>query len=144
MAVVALIYNKNGPVWIKGFIAAIVVSCVAGLLEVSLRVYLIFSFTNKQELKPTWLRESIETMSFFMSYLSWQLFFLYLILFTLFYWVNAKYNEHVVTYGTFNIESSGEDQRIIFVRRYSKITIVCTVVVFVGITIIFILKAAVP
>ena len=46
MAVVALIYNKNGPVWIKGFIAAIVVSCVAGLLEVSLRVYLIFYFTN--------------------------------------------------------------------------------------------------
>ena len=83
-------------------------------------------------------------MSFFMSYLSWQLFFLYLILFTLFYWVNAKYNEHVVTYGTFNIESSGEDQRIIFVRRYSKITISCTVIVFVGITIIFILKAVVP
>ena len=58
--------------------------------------------------------------------------------------MNAKYNEHVVKFGTFDTETRGEDQRIVFVRRYSKMTITCTIIVFIGITILFILKATVP
>ena len=49
MSIVALIYNRNGPNWIKGFIAAIAVSAVAGLVESSLRICLILYFPSPVE-----------------------------------------------------------------------------------------------
>ena len=51
-------------------------------------------------------RTLLETVSFFMDYISWQIYFVTMILFTLFYWVNAKYNEHVIKFGTTNTEST--------------------------------------
>ena len=58
-AVVALIYNRKGPNWIKGFIVAILVSCVTGLIDSTLRRFLLKRFpipekNSQQESEDSW------------------------------------------------------------------------------------------
>ena len=132
------IFNRKGPNWIKGFISSLFVSYVFLAITATIRLVLI---VRKPE--DSWVKTLLETLGFFMDYISWQIYFVTMILFTLFYWVNAKYNEHVIKFGTTNTESTHQ-QRVAFTKRYSKITMVLSIIVFLCITLFFILAATVP
>ena len=92
VALYALCYNRKGPKWIKGYIVAILMCYILVSGTASINIGLI-----AYNPKPSWQRTSLESLAFFMDYLSWEIYFLVLILFTLFYYVNAKYNEHVAS-----------------------------------------------
>ena len=133
-----LIANRKGPNWIKGFIFSIFLSYLFLTIKAVLRIELIGRKPEKSE-----QTKLLKYTSFSMSYIHRQIYFITMILFTLFYWVNAKYNEHVIECGTVNSESSHKE-RVAFTRRYSKITMVYCIFVFIGITIMLILIATVP
>ena len=94
VALYALCYNRKGPKWIKGYILAILICYILVSGSASINIGLIM-----YNPKPSWQRTLLESIAFFMAYLSWEIYFLVLILFTLFYYVNAKYNEHVASKG---------------------------------------------
>ena len=93
--------------------------------------------------EPSWQRTLLECMSFFMDYLSWDIYWFVLVLFTLFYYVNAKYNEHVAYKGTSNSKNNHKE-RIAFKNRYINNTLVLGSILFFGTTVLFVLKAAIP
>ena len=95
-----LIKNRAGPNWIKGFIFSLFFNYVILTIKASLRIWLIVKDPEDKLLKTL-----LESISFVMSYIHRQIFFITMILFTLFYWVNAKYNEHVIKFGTENPEN---------------------------------------
>ena len=138
VAFCVLIANRKGPSWIKGFIFSICASYVFLTIKAVLRIELIVGKPDKSEQEAL-----LKYTSFSMSYIHRQIYFITMILFTLFYWVNAKYNEHVIKCGTANSESNHKE-RVAFTRRYSKITLMFTIFVFLGITIMVILIATVP
>ena len=94
-----LVINRAGPNWIKCFIFSLFFNYVILTIKASLRIWLIVKDTEDHLLKTL-----LESISFVLSYIHRQIFFITMILFTLFYWVNAKYNEHVIKFGTTNPE----------------------------------------
>ena len=92
VALYALCYNREGPNWIKGYILSIIMCYILVIGTASINFGLIM-----YNPEPSWQITLLESLALFMDYLSWEIYFFVLILFTLFYYFNAKYNEHVAS-----------------------------------------------
>ena len=97
-----LIYNWRGPKWIKGFIC----SLFLGYIFLTIEASLTFALTQFHKSDSSLERKLLRKISIVADCIYWQIFFGTHILFTLFYWVTAKYNEHVISVKIANEEVS--------------------------------------
>ena len=97
-----LIFNWKGPKWIKGFICSLFVGYMFLTIKASLRFALIEFHKSDSSLERKLLRK----ISIVADCIYWQIFFGTHILFALFYYVTAKYNEHAISVKIANEEGN--------------------------------------